>query len=353
MTAEKITEKIHVHKGAVLFGSGSIGDFLMFIYLSEMLMRSGSLERITMLVPRNARFLSGLLHEYPYISLAEVSRFKGWGRFCTMLGRPNLVILHPTLGRIPLRVKILAWLLSRTEGSELIGFQDAGPLCSLYSKTLSYTTDKPYIDTVRDLARAAGSDADRQPPRLRFSPCPDVLETHGLLGKKYVVFHPGASNPRRMFTIDAGAELVAFIRKEYPEMYVVLSGGADESECIRDIMEKAGQERVVVAVGTSAKDLASLIQGARLFIGTDTGITHLACFLGAKVLQAAHHGTANWLTFYAQRATVLYRLANEEETHTGEEYLQKHAKGVLRPFGAVPVIEVCRLLGNILRDGAV
>jgi len=346
MMAEKIPKKIH--KNAVLFGSGSIGDFLMFIYLSEMLTRSGSAERISMLVPRNARFLSGLLQEYPYISLAEISRFKGWGRFCTMLVRSNLVILHPTLGRIPLRVKILAWLLTCCRESELIGFHDAGPLCSLYSKMLTYDTNKPYIDTVRDLACSVGARADTAPPCLRFPFSPEVLKTYGLPGKKYIVFHPGASNPKRMFTIDASVEFISFIHKEYPEMYVVLSGGADESEFIRGIMEKTGKERIVAAVGTSAKDIASLIHSAKLFVGTDTGITHLACFLGARVIEAAHHGTANWLAFYSPQATVLYRLANEEETHTGEEYLHKHAKGAVRPFGAVPVIEVCRAIEELL-----
>src|SRR6266545_6012402 len=92
-------------RSAVLFQNGSIGDFLMSIFLAELLQKSGYADHITIVVPRNLNFLRGLIGAYPYISAIEVSRRGGWGQILKMMRHPNLVIIHPTLGKIPFRIK--------------------------------------------------------------------------------------------------------------------------------------------------------------------------------------------------------------------------------------------------------
>jgi len=326
---------------AVLFQNGSIGDFLMFVYLSELLMASRQFSAVTIVVPRNVVFLRGLIGAYPYLTVLEISS-KKWGGLRSLLFGTKTVLVHPTIGRIPLRMKLLTWLVSRGQGSESIGFRDAGFLSSLYTKTLSYDINKPYIDTVRDLARAACGRIDVEPPRLHFNTSSGVLASYGLEGKEYVVFHPGASNPKRMFTVEDAVELVHFVLKKYPDMRVVLSGGPEETLFIEEIAQKSKDKNVVTATGVPAQDMMGLLQQARLFIGTDTGVTHLACFLGVQVIEIAHNATANWLAWYAQNATVLYRLAGEKDTHTSREYMEDHVKGVLRPFDTVPPEAVCQ-----------
>ena len=86
------TEKI---RNAVLFQNGAIGDFLMSIFLAELLQKSGYVDHITIVVPRNLNFLKGLIGTYPYISAIEVSRRRGWAQLLKMIRRPCLVILQP------------------------------------------------------------------------------------------------------------------------------------------------------------------------------------------------------------------------------------------------------------------
>ncbi|MEI7720138.1 MAG: glycosyltransferase family 9 protein [bacterium] len=331
-------------KEALLFQNGSIGDFLMFVWLAEQLHTSGEFATIAIVVPRGADFLRGFLGEYPYITVLEVSRsqflaaFRFWRQTCAQK-TPVVAIIHPTPGRIPLFVKLFAWLLTRGRGSVLVGFQDAGPLCkTLYTNVLAYNTEQSYDDTVRDIVRACGVSPTPTPPRLAFVSRAGVFEKYSVQEKNYLVFHPGASVQKRSFSVAAAGACVSHMLSR-SDLKVVLSGGPSERAYLEEIVATVPDDergRVVLAVGASAQDVSTLLVGAKLFIGTDTGITHLTCFLGTKTIVAAHHGTANWLPFYAPNATVLYRFAEDTEAHKGIEYLEARRGGRLKPFADVP-----------------
>jgi ADP-heptose:LPS heptosyltransferase len=336
-------------KTAVLFQNGSIGDFLMAIFLAEMLQKSGHVAHLTIVVPRNLTFLRGLIGAYPHISAVEVSRRSGCGQLLKMARNTNLVVVHPTLGKISLPIKILGWFISRSYGSEFLGFQDSGPLSKmLYSKTLVYNTDELYNENIQNIARALGAPVLVQVPDLKITPDFKPLQACGLDQGRYIVFHPGASARERAFTVRAAREVIEHVLKQNPAMHVVLSGSSAEGKWIEEIRNGIqNQERIVNAIGCSAQAIAAFIQSAQCFIGTDTGITHLACFLGAPVIVAAHHGTANWLPFYCPSATVLYRLAEEEAVHQSREYLDAQRRGRIKPFGTVPSQAVCAVLDRM------
>ena len=333
----------------VLFHNGGVGDFLMFIFLAQQLWKSGAASHILIIVPRMGKFLQGFLAQYPYLSLVETSLRHPLGlwNLLSAAGTSTTVIIHPTIGRIPMRLKLFAWLITRARGSRLIGFQDQGLFCQmLYTHVVAYNTNQLYSDTMRDVARLAVGVADEAPPRLKFMPHPQVKERFGLVDTQYVVFHPGAgmSGRKRAFETGAAVEIIQYILKRYPRLSLILSGGSDERSEVERIAAAVGNPRVTPAISTSAGELATLIQGSRFYIGGDTGPTHLACFLGARVIEVAHRATAHWLAFYHPGATVLYRLVGEEKVHTDAEYFKRHAPGVLRPFGEVPAAAVCEAI---------
>jgi ADP-heptose:LPS heptosyltransferase len=323
---------------------------LMSIFLAEMLQKSGVVDHVTIVVPRNLNFLRGLIGAYPYISAIEVSRHSGWGSILKMMRHPNLVIIQPTLGKIPFRAKLLGWSISRSDGSEFVGFQDKGLLCNtLYSKTLVYNTDQLYSENMQHIVRALGIPVRVQVPDLKINPDFRPVQAYGLNRRQYMVFHPGASGPKRSFTVRAAREVIEHVLKRHREMYVVLSGSSAEGKWIEEIRNAIqDKERVINALGRSAQELAALIQSAQVFIGTDSGISHLACFLRAPVIVAAHYGTANWLPFYCPSATVLYRLEEEEAVHQSRKYLDAQRRGRLKPFGIVPIDAMCGVLDEFL-----
>jgi glycosyltransferase involved in cell wall biosynthesis len=324
----------------VLFHNGSIGDFLMFTYLAERLMQTNRFADATLYVSKNADILRPLVAAYPYLRVVPVSVPMHMPR------GPKTIIVPPTPGRLPLSLKLYVWVLSVGAGNESYGFQDAGLFSRLYTHVRSYDTSKLYIDTLRDLAEDIGSPHDPNPPRLAFDAGPRTLAAYGVAPKRFVVFHPGASNPKRMFSKDDATSLVSYLRTRYPDHDVLVSGGGSERSLVESVVRAAASGRVRPLLDAPLSDIAALLQNAALYIGTDTGITHLACFVGVPVLEVAHNATANWLAWYAPQATVLYRLQGEEESHTEQEYLRIHAKRELRPFTMVPVQSVIETVGR-------
>ena len=133
-------------------------------------------------------------------------------------------------------------------------------------------------------------------------------------------------------------------------MHVVLCGGSAERKLIEEIRNGIQiKERITTAIECSAQEIATLIQSAEVYLGIDTGITHLACFLRARVIVAAHSGSAaNWLPFYCPSATVLYRLEEETAVYQSREYLHAQRRGRIKPLGTVPTHAICEVLDRFV-----
>jgi ADP-heptose:LPS heptosyltransferase len=338
-------------KSAVVFQNGSIGDFLMSIFLAEMLQKSAYVDHITIVVPTYLNFLRGLIGAYPYISAIEVSRRSGWEQIVKMMQHPNLVIIQPTLGKIPFGIKLLGWSISRRYGSEFLGFQDKGPLCkTLYSKTLVYNTDQLYSENIQNIVRALEVPVLVEVPELKIIPDFKHVQACGLYQKSFMVFHLGASSPVRGFTVQDAREVIRYVLEKTPTMHVVLSGAAAERQLIEEVRNGfQKEERIRTAIGCSAPEIAAFIQSAEFYVGSDTGIAHLACFLQARVIVVAHGATAtNWLPFYCPSATVLYRLEEEAAVHQAKEYLDAQRRGRIKPFGTVPTHAICAAVDGVI-----
>ena len=167
-------------RNAVLFQNGAIGDFLMSIFLAEMLQKSGYVDHVTIIVPRNLNFLQGLIESYSHISIVEISRRRDWVQLLIMTQGPTLVIIQPTVGTIPLKVKFVAWLLSRRRGSEYVGFPDKAPSARRYFPRPLFTT--PIGSTARICKASSARSGLRclvQVPDLRITPDFKRVQTCG------------------------------------------------------------------------------------------------------------------------------------------------------------------------------
>ncbi len=337
-------------KQYLLFQNGGIGDFLMALFLAEELHTQAGAERVYIQLHRRAWFLSEFAAGYPYVSVMEATAKNPFtfGPLLRLRGTGVTIIMPPTIGSFPIRVKLFVWLLSKLMGGELIGFQDNGPFCGLYSKTLPYKLDQDFAESMRDVVRALGFTPSGRPPRLHITPARSILSRLGLLAGKYIVVHPRGASERRQLTVREVTELVQHLLELRPEGRIFVSGAEHERDEIEYIVATLGNRRVVSAIGASVAELAALIEGAELFVGMDTGITHLACFLGKRALVIAKNATANWLPYYSKNATVIYRFEEEEQSHTSEAYMRENQNGRLRPFKDVPVSDISAELARML-----
>jgi hypothetical protein len=337
---------------AIVFQNGSIGDFLMTVFLAEQLHVSGTVPKVHIIVPRNAAFFRGFIGSYPYIVIHEISSHAplSLGLLLHFAFGRTLALVPPTPGTHPHSLLWAAWSITRWPGSRLIGFADAGTLApKLYSVCLVYDTSIPFIDTMRSLITAAGAVPDDNPPHLQIIPDARALERYSLVDTRYVFFHPRGSADKRSFLAEDSIRLITALLNHDSKRAVVVSGSRADLAWVENMVEQLGsKDRVHIVCGAPVDALAALIENAELYIGVDTGITHLACFLGVHTLVVAHAGTVNWLSFYHPKARILYRFAEDTDAHEGQEYLEAHRQDRLKPFGTVPVEAVIKAAGEML-----
>ena len=127
-------------------------------------------------------------------------------------------------------------------------------------------------------------------PPLRVVPAPElqspVLERLYGLGLKpgspYAVIQPTSKFFTKEWTPEGFAEIAGYLTKEHG-FQVILSGGPGEEVKLRSVAQRC-QEDVLVCAGTSVGELLWVLRGAKLFVGNDSGPTHLAAALGVPTV---------------------------------------------------------------------
>ena len=100
---------------------------------------------------------------------------------------------------------------------------------------------------------------------------------------RMAILHPGSGSKKKIWPPERFAELVEHLQKPPGSRTLVVVGPAEGKE-IRDTFERMKDPGPIVAAGLPLVRLASIMEGGRLFIGNDSGISHLAAALGLPTL---------------------------------------------------------------------
>ena len=102
-----------------------------------------------------------------------------------------------------------------------------------------------------------------------------------------IVLHPGSGSKRKVWPLERFLDLVSYLRKRLHSRLLVVLGPAEGGE-IRKTFERMerelGNTALILAKGLSLLQLASVMAECRLFIGNDSGITHMAAALGLPIV---------------------------------------------------------------------
>ncbi len=139
-----------------------------------------------------------------------------------------------------------------------------------------------------DLVRSLGLPASAVPYLLpRFireqGEVSQLLERHGIKASQpFIAIHPWSSNPVKQWPVDRFQSL---IRQSIERLAirVVVIGGTEESARAREALP-AGISVVNLTGQLSVRQLAALLQMARLLVSNDSGPVHLAAAVNTKTL---------------------------------------------------------------------
>lgn len=153
-------------------------------------------------------------------------------------------------------------------------------------------------------------------PPARVYPQPDAVAAVGTLlgrqgiapGRSYAVLQPGAAFATRRWPLENFVPLAEWLAGECHLAPVVLLGPAE-----RDWRAPAANlfsSRVAIVDGLDLREAIALLGGARLFVGHDTGPTHIAAAAGRPVVEIFGSSTpVHWRPWATRSRVVLNEVA--------------------------------------------
>jgi ADP-heptose:LPS heptosyltransferase len=98
-----------------------------------------------------------------------------------------------------------------------------------------------------------------------------------------IIIHPGSGSKKKVWPLDRFLKLTEVLQQHFSSRILVVLGPAEGPET-RKIFENERPGFFILAKGLSLIQLASVMEGCRLFVGNDSGISHLAAALGIPTL---------------------------------------------------------------------
>lgn len=283
-----------------------MGDTLMALALFDDIARVAPNASLLILTRRNVAMIRTLASEYPRVEVREIPRgFLTAPFFIRILLRPGWTLL--TLGLVSigysLPLRFFFFTLSLIPGNRTIGFHDR-----LLDVSLDFDISLLMIDNLRRLlpyALPQWRGRTGTLPRLRVRA--EKPKNFSFARGTYIVAHLfGVSIPHTLPPYRWHA-LFARIRKEYPLYQILLTGTPSQHSLADEVV--AEQEGIIIRTDLSMHELVYVIENAALYIGIDTGVTHLAALLQQKSIVIRHCADPSWIPTYNPHARVLLNSA--------------------------------------------
>jgi len=104
---------------------------------------------------------------------------------------------------------------------------------------------------------------------------------------KVTLLHPGSGGRKKVWPLERFVDLFHYLQKHAGSRIFIILGPAEGTEiqkAFEEIQWDLGSSSPVLLKGLSLLGLASVMEGCRLYIGNDSGITHMAAALDIPTL---------------------------------------------------------------------
>lgn len=257
---------------------------------------------------KNKTLISNIALAYPYISIHK-STITGIFNLVPKLFQKNFFIIRPTFGKVPLIAILIGKLFTFSRGSRLVGFSQVVNIAALREKFLDiilyFNSSVIFYENISKILPLLGCSSRTTSPSYKFIKNESVFDKYSITPGGYIVLHMFAANPKRSLPDERWAEIMDFLTQNFPRVPIVCTGSsADESAAVSIL--KYSISKPVKVFNIPFQDVATLINSARLYIGPDTGITHLAGVLRIPSVVIGNLSNPAWLPSYNDKAIILY-----------------------------------------------
>jgi heptosyltransferase-3 len=101
--------------------------------------------------------------------------------------------------------------------------------------------------------------------------------------ERIVAVHPGSGSEKKNWPVEKFAALGRWLSDELAVQLLVVQGEADE-RAVRNLRDLLESRPVIVASGLRLAELGAVLERCALFLGNDSGITHLAAAVGTPTV---------------------------------------------------------------------
>ncbi|ALA60030.1 glycosyltransferase family 9 protein [Nitrospira moscoviensis] len=262
------------HSRAVLIiHPGALGDLLLSLPAISSLRTRYSDHQLVLLARAD---IGGLLHA---CGVVDGCRNIDSDDLASLLAGPDQVTapLRELLGNC---VHVVAWLRD-AEGALQATLRE----CGVERISIGAATPHSGVHQSRRFLEVLGENgADPKSPFQLILPRAiqeaafTYLQQRGLeRGQRYIVCHPGSGSSHKCVASDTMALVIERL-SEQGCLPVIVGGPADQATVLRLVARLSA--RLPVIQGQSLSTIAGVLAGARLFVGHDSGLTHLAAALG-------------------------------------------------------------------------
>jgi heptosyltransferase-1 len=278
------------YRNILIVKLSAIGDVIHALPVAQALKATFPQARLSWVVERAA---FELVANHPYID--EVILFeKVRCRSLTGMARYLPVLLRGLRRRcfdlaLDLQGLLKSGLIAYLSGApERLVYCNARELSDRLSRRICGPNQHGHIvEQYLDVVRALGGTVTAVDFGIRFSDAEvqsaqAILADHGWQGKPYIALIPGANWPNKRWPTGYFAQLAELLYQQ--GITSLITGGPDDVALAEEINNAANVPVLNLTGQTSLKQLAWVLQKARVTVGGDTGPMHLAVAVGTPTV---------------------------------------------------------------------
>ncbi len=195
-----------------------------------------------------------------------------------------------------------------------------------------------FLDEPASYTRADNQTESGHPAHPRLFPNEDDERAAGELlsragaEERIIALHPGSGSPRKNWPPERWARIIGEILRDDSLIQLILLSGEADNNAVSELkftLGRAEAERVSVIHNQPLPVVAALLRRARLFLGHDSGISHIAAAVGTPSILL--YGPTSATTWGPQSANVtIICSATDDMAEIDENALRQEIRSRLR-----------------------